>query len=140
MDNASFGMGDRLMTVTGGIKVGTEYSVPMQLSEVELTRDGKNVAPCELRVSIPELTATELPAAASIAVSLQFSDEESFATATKIREISDSFAVMKGSAAGAEGIFLYFQLPRQCGRFCRVKAVGTAVGTTTKTLALDYMV
>ncbi len=139
--NMTHSMADALMSVQHVFGSGTNYSAPIKLNEAPQTRDGRHLQTDELIVTAPSLTATELPDGASYTFSIQFSDEQSFATAGEIREISDSRAVVNGSASGSKDFLIAFRIPYQCGQFARLKVVaGGTPGTTTKAAQLDYVV
>ena len=138
--NMTHSMGDALLSVSLPLVSGTTYSPAIKLAEGELTRDGRHLQRDELIVSVPELTATELPADASFTYSIQFSDEQDFAMATEIREISDSLAKVNGSASGAPDFLISFRIPYQRDRFARLKAVSAGTpGATTKVAKFDYI-
>ncbi|MGL6195604.1 MAG: hypothetical protein ACRC2T_12360 [Thermoguttaceae bacterium] len=138
----TFAAGDLLLSSEKTLPTtGTVFSDPIQIAEAPLTSDGRHTQSDELWVSIPKLTAAELPAAASLTVSIQFSDKADFTDATDIREISDSTAKITGSTSGSPGLGISFQIPFQCGMYCRMKiTAGGTAGATTKTARLDYLV
>lgn len=140
MSHGVYGMGDRDMQVTRALATGTSYSDPMELTESPMTQNGVDIAPYDLRIGVPALTATELPANSSVTFSLQYSNDPDFTSADGIREITDSQAKITGSADGSEAEYFHFRSPYKHGRFVRVKTVGTAVGSTSKEYVLDYMV
>lgn len=83
---------------------------------------GALLANCELVVTTPTLTTTELPDADTMTYKVQCDDNSSF---TSARTLGDNLFIQTGAGgAGAAGATNRFRLPTDCERYIRVVATG----------------
>jgi len=86
-----------------------------------LSARGARLEDCELEISAPVLTTTELPDADTCTYSVESDDNSSFSSA---KIVADKVLVQTGAgAAGAAAAKARFRLPSDCEQYVRVKAV-----------------
>jgi hypothetical protein len=96
---------------------------------------GDFLANCELKVTVPALSTTELPDTQTVTYSVEHDDAANFGT---VSTLFASIAVQTGAGgAGAAGSTPTFRLPVDVKRYIRVKAVktGAANASTSSVVA-----
>jgi hypothetical protein len=112
---------------------GTTYSAAFDLGSIG--ERGVRIDPFELLVFAPPQPAANLPASNTLTYSLQFSDEETFATGV-IEWSAGTAWSQTGSAAGAEIFDKRFRPSTDAPRYVRVKCV--LAGSTANLTGLEY--
>ena len=93
-----------------------------------LTRRGVRIDPMELSLTAPKMTATNLPASASLAYTLEFSDDSAFVS-SPTQTITLSDWKQTGSASGCDALSKRFRVATDAPRYVRAKC--TLTGTAS---------
>lgn len=106
-------------TLALGTADGTVQTTGFDLGA--LTARGARLADCELKISAPALTTTELPDADTCTYSIETDDNSSFSSA---KIVNAAILVQTGAGgAGADAAAVRFKPPSDCERYIRVKAI-----------------
>lgn len=96
--------------------------------DLRINSSGQFLAECELLLSAPALTNTQLGSAATIKYDVQCAPDAAF---SGVRTIAKEVLVQTGDGTGAAAAAKRFRLPTDVDRYVRVQATNSAAGNAS---------
>lgn len=133
----TFNVADKLLTQTAALPNGAAVTVTTGIDLGHDNTKDRLLADCELLVSVPALTTTQLGDTQTITISIETDNDVAFGSA---KVLTSSLFVMTGAGgAGAAAASDRFRLPSNCERYVRAKAT-KAGATNASTASMTFQV